>query len=147
MITPTLPGQVLLIEDGDDDVALMRRAVLRANLPVELEVALDGAVAIDRLTAPGSAAPPDLVLLDLKLPKFSGLEVLAAIRAAPRTALLPVVVLTTSIEPSDRREAYRLGANSYLRKPVDFNEFVELMKLVVRYWLETNQAPPRREEA
>lgn len=147
MITPAPPGQVLLIEDSDDDVVLMRRAVLRANLPVEFEVVPDGAAAIDRLIAPGSPDLPDLVLLDLNLPKLGGLEVLAAIRAAPRTALLPVVVLTTSIEQSDRREAYRLGANSYLRKPVDYSEFVELMKLVVRYWLETNQAPPRREEA
>jgi two-component system response regulator len=110
-----------------------------------MELAVDGAAALARLFS-ADAARPDLVLLDLKLPLVDGLEILRRIRAEARTATIPVVVLTTSLEEHDLREAYRRGANSYLRKPVDFTQFVAMMRDALHYWLELNNLPSLRAE-
>jgi two-component system response regulator len=134
--------RVLLVEDNGDDVELARRALRRCGLPVDLRVAEDGAIALELLAATPGDELPDLLLLDLKLPRLGGLELLARLRAAPATSLIPVVVLTTSLEEHDLREAYRHGANSYLRKPVDFDEFTVMIREIVHYWLTLNQPPP-----
>lgn len=136
---PELP-RILLVEDNADDVELARRALRRCGYPVDLRVASDGVVALELLAA--TDGPPDLVLLDLNLPGLSGLDLLARLRAAPATSLVPVVVLTTSLEAHDLREAYRRGANSYLRKPVDFDEFVGMVRELCHYWLVLNRPPP-----
>lgn len=137
---------ILLVEDSADDEALTLRALARSGVANEVEVVRDGAEAIDRLTGPGSEGRPvpELVLLDLKLPRVDGLEVLRRLRAHPRTALLPIVILTTSQEESDRLEGYRLGVNSYIRKPVDFSQFAESVKSLGLYWLVINEPPPRQ---
>ena len=141
---------LLLVEDNPDDVELTLRALKKSRIASEVVVARDGVEALAYLFATGPYADrnpdadPALVLLDLKLPKIDGLEVLRQMRAADRTAFVPVVVLTLSNEEQDIREAYRLGANSYLRKPVDFDRFNELLQQVGRYWLQLNEAPPQR---
>jgi two-component system response regulator len=134
---------VLLIEDNDDDIELTRRAFARNHILNELVVARDGAEASALLFAEDrEQLLPQFILLDLKLPKISGLELLKEIRANPRTALIPTVILTSSKQDEDLIEGYRLGVNSYVRKPVDFNEFVEAVRQVGLYWLVINQPPP-----
>jgi two-component system response regulator len=137
---------ILLVEDNPDDEALALRALRRNNIANEVIVARDGVEALDFLFATGPYADrdaldlPEVVLLDLKLPKLHGLEVLQRVRADPRTQLLPVVILTTSSEDRDMVESYRLGANSYIRKPVDFDQFTEAVRQLGMYWLVLNQA-------
>ena len=134
---------VLLIEDNDDDIELTRRAFARNHILNELVVARDGAEASALLfTEDREQLLPQFILLDLKLPKISGLELLKEIRANPRTALIPTVILTSSKQDEDLVAGYRLGVNSYVRKPVDFNEFVEAVRQVGLYWLVINQPPP-----
>jgi two-component system response regulator len=137
---------ILLVEDSPADEALTLRALKKANIMSEVVVARDGAAALDYLFG-GEAgeAPrklPELILLDLKLPKLDGHEVLKRIRADARTQLLPVVILTTSVEDEDRLEGYRVGANSYVRKPVDFTEFSQAVLQLGIYWLVLNEQPP-----
>lgn len=142
-------GIILLIEDNPDDVELTWRALSRSNVANELVVVTDGAEALDYLFARGKYATrdmrvtPEVVLLDLKLPKVDGLEVLRRIRSDERTRLLPVVILTSSNQEKDIRDSYELGANSYVRKPVDFEQFVEATTTLGLYWLVVNQPPPR----
>jgi len=139
---------ILLVEDNADDVALTLRAFKRSHVMNTIAVARDGIEALDYLFgrdahADRAGAPlPTLIILDLKLPKLDGLGVLKAIRADDRTRLLPVVILTSSKEEQDLISGYSLGANSYVRKPVDFAEFVEAVKVLGIYWLMMNQSPP-----
>ena len=139
---------ILLVEDNPNDEALTLRALKKSNILNPVIVARDGAEALDYLFARGAhqdrkpAGNPEVVLLDLKLPKLDGLEVLRQIRASERTKLLPVVVLTSSVEEQDLLRGYALGANSYVRKPVDFNQFVDAVKQLGLYWLVLNQRPP-----
>ncbi|NOH02888.1 MAG: response regulator [Chloroflexi bacterium] len=140
---------ILLVEDNPDDEALTVRALRKNNIANRLSVVRDGAEALDFLFGAGSYAGrdlndmPEIVLLDLKLPKVDGLEVLRRIREDPRTQLLPVVILTSSREEQDLIAGYKLGANSYVRKPVDFSQFVEAVHQLGLYWLVLNEAPPR----
>ena len=137
---------ILLVEDNPDDEALTLRALKKNNILNEVVVARDGAEALEVLFATGAHAGrqalPQLVLLDLKLPKIDGLDVLRRLRADPRTRLQPVVVLTTSIEERDVVTSYDLGANSYIRKPVDFEQFVDAVRQLGIYWLVLNVPPP-----
>ena len=137
---------ILLIEDNADDELLTRRAFQKNNILNEVVVARDGAEAIDLLLGSagerGAPPVPAVILLDLNLPKISGLEVLRRLRADDRTRLLPVVILTSSREEQDLIEGYRLGANSYVRKPVDFAEFLNATRQLGLYWLMLNEAPP-----
>jgi CheY-like chemotaxis protein len=139
---------ILLVEDNPDDEALTLRAFRKNNITNEVVVARDGAEALDYLFATGAYAKrqagvlPQIVILDLKLPKIDGLEVLRRLRAAPQTKLLPVVILTSSNEERDRLEGYGLGANSYVRKPVDFAQFVDAVRQLGLYWLLLNERPP-----
>lgn len=137
---------ILLVEDNPKDEALTLRALRKGNIANRVVVARDGAQAVDYLLAPGADgarnALPQLILLDLKLPKLDGHEVLRRIRSDERTRLLPVVILTTSVEDRDRLEGYRLGANSYVRKPVDFSEFADAVVQMGLYWLVLNEKPP-----
>jgi two-component system response regulator len=141
---------ILLVEDNPDDAALTLRAFKRSHLMNPIEVARDGVEALDFLFARNdyvhraSLALPTLVILDLKLPRLDGLGVLKAIRAEERTRFLPVVILTSSKEEQDLISGYTLGANSYVRKPVDFAEFLEAAKVLGIYWLMMNQVPPER---
>ena len=141
---------ILLVEDNPDDEALTLRALRRSHLLNPIEVARDGVEALDFLFARNGHAAraaqplPTLVILDLKLPKLDGLGVLKAIRSEPRTRFLPVVILTSSQEERDLISGYELGANSYVRKPVDFNEFLDAAKVLGIYWLMINQLPPER---
>jgi len=132
--------QIVLVEDNPDDVELTRRAFRRAKICNPVVVARDGAEAIDFLLGE-EAVSPAVVLLDLKLPKLSGLEVLKRLRADPRTRHTPVVVLTTSKHEQDMIQSYELGANSYVQKPVDFNEFTEAAAQLGLYWLLVNEVP------
>jgi two-component system response regulator len=132
------PGTILLVEDNLDDVALTRRALRKSNITNELVVVGDGEEAL-RQILPGDARLPLLVLLDINLPKVNGLDVLRAIRADDRTRCLPVVVLTTSSEERDIVESYQLGANSYVRKPIVFDDFLEAIRILGLYWLLVNQ--------
>lgn len=135
---------ILLVEDNPDDVALTIRALKRNNLLNEVIVARDGAEALDLLFGTDTAAPiemPEIVLLDLNLPRISGLDVLRRIRTEERTKLLPVVVLTTSDEDRDKIESYSLGANSYIAKPVEFEQFSSAVKQLGIYWLAINIGP------
>ncbi|HTB22553.1 MAG TPA: response regulator [bacterium] len=137
---------ILLVEDNPDDRALTMRALQKNQMLNPVLIAEDGVHALEILLGgPASAPadpPPALVLLDLKLPKVDGLEVLKAVRSDPRTRLLPVVVLTSSKEEQDLVASYRLGANSYIRKPVEFTKFVEAVRQLGLYWLVLNEAPP-----
>lgn len=141
---------VLLVEDNDDDVQLTLRAFQKHKLANDIHVATDGVEALDFLFARGAHADrngaelPQVVLLDLNLPKIDGLEVLRQIRADPRTRTLPVVVLTSSNEERDLVESYRLGANSYVRKPVDFQQFMEAAHQLGLYWVVMNLPAPFR---
>ena len=140
---------ILLVEDNPDDEALTIRALNRNNITNEVFVARDGVQAMDYVFARGTHADrdindlPRLVLLDLKLPKVDGLEVLRQIRADERTKRLPVVVLTSSKEEQDLVDSYNLGVNSYIRKPVDFTLFSEAVRQGGLYWLVLNEPPPR----
>lgn len=142
---------ILLVEDNPDDAALTLRAFKRSHLVNPISVARDGVEALDFLFARGdyetrgSHPLPALVLLDLKLPRLDGLGVLKAIRAEPRMRFLPVVILTSSKEEEDLISGYSLGANSYVRKPVDFAEFMEAAKVLGIFWMMLNQLPPVRE--
>lgn len=139
---------ILLVEDNPDDEALTIRALRKAHVSNEVIVARDGAEALDYLFAEGryhgrnTTVQPQIVLLDLKLPKIDGLQVLERIRADKRTELIPVVILTTSKEEKDLISGYSLGANSYVAKPVDFVEFTEAVKNLGMYWLLINERPP-----
>jgi two-component system response regulator len=135
---------ILLVEDNPDDIELTQRAFAKNHIINEVVVLRDGAEACDFLFDSDRAgrALPQVILLDLKLPKISGLEVLERIRANDDTALIPTVILTSSKQEEDLLEGYRLGVNSYVRKPVDFNEFVEAVRQVGLYWLVLNEAPP-----
>jgi len=139
------PKTILLIEDSPDDVALTEAAFARLGLAHRLIVASDGESALDllvpRTQGNGPSELPDLVLLDLKLPGMDGFEVLRRVRGDARASLLPVVVLTSSVEERDVSTSYRLGANSYIRKPIDFDEFVPIAAQILRYWLGLNEPP------
>jgi len=140
---------ILLVEDNPDDELLAIRALKKNNIMNDVVIARDGAEALDYLFGTGAYAGrdtsvmPQVVLLDLKLPKIDGLGVLKRLRDDERTKLLPVVVLTSSKEDKDLNESYRLGANSYIRKPVDFIQFTEAIKQLGLYWLVLNEPPPQ----
>lgn len=141
---------ILLVEDNPDDEALAVRALKRSNIANELVVARDGVEALDYLFAQGqyserdSQIMPQVVLLDLKLPKLDGLGVLRRLRADERTKRIPVVILTSSNEEQDRLNGYDLGANSYVRKPVDFEQFSEAARQLGLYWLVLNESAPQK---
>ena len=138
---------ILLAEDNPDDVTLTLRALKKSKIMNEVVVAQDGVEALDYLFGTGKYAGrdtrvlPQVVLLDLKMPRMDGLEVLQRVRSDERTRLLPVVVLTTSSEDKDRVESYKLGANSYIRKPVNFEQFVDAVQKLGLYWLVLNEGP------
>jgi two-component system response regulator len=140
---------ILLVEDNPDDEELTLRALRKNNIMTTVDVAHDGAEALDYLFCQGAhkardpSQKPAIVMLDLKLPKIDGLEVLRRIRADERTRLMPVVILTSSKEEQDLLKSYSLGANSYIRKPVDFNQFVTTVGHLGLYWLVLNEAPPK----
>jgi CheY-like chemotaxis protein len=140
---------VLLVEDSPDDAALIQRAFKKSKITAQVMVARDGVEALDYLLASGvygardPDAMPTVVLLDLKMPKLDGFEVLRRLRSERRTAVLPVVMLSSSNEEQDIARAYTLGANSYVRKPVDFGELSEAVRLIGSYWLSLNETPPR----
>jgi len=137
---------ILLIEDNPDDEALTLRAFNKLQIPNQVVITRDGVEAVDYLFCTGVYAErdkadiPAIILLDLKLPRIDGLEVLRRIRADSRTALLPVIILSTSTEPRDIQQAYLLGANSYIRKPVDYNDFIQAVGTIAAYWLTLNEA-------
>jgi two-component system response regulator len=139
---------ILLVEDNPDDIHLTLYALRQNNLAHAVHVVRDGEEALDFLFGRGAYAahrvdqPPKVVLLDLKLPKVDGLEVLRVVKRENRTKALPVVVMTSSTEQRDMVEGYQLGVNSYIQKPVDFDHFRELIKQLGFYWLVTNQSPP-----
>jgi two-component system, response regulator len=139
---------ILLIEDNPDDEALTLRALKKNNITNEVVVLRDGAEALDYFFGNGkyegrdTRVMPQVTLLDLKLPKIDGLEVLRQLRANPQTKLVPVVILTSSNEEQDRLKGYGLGANSYVRKPVDFNQFIEAVRQLGLYWLLLNERAP-----
>lgn len=141
---------ILLVEDNPDDEALTLRAFRKNNIRNKIVVTRDGEEALDYLFCRGAYAGrdphevPEFILLDLKLPKVDGLEVLRQIRADARTRLLPVVILTSSKEEQDLIEGYSRGANSYVRKPVDFNQFLEAVLQLGLYWLVLNETPARK---
>lgn len=148
--TPGESVQLLLVEDDPYDAELALRALLKANLSSHVHVVRDGVEALEFLFAEGEHAgrrvedAPRVVLLDLKLPRVSGLEVLRRIKSDPRTRAIPVVILTSSLEQQDVLESYGLGANSYVVKPVSFDRFAESVLQVGRYWLALNQPPAGR---
>ena len=138
---------ILLVEDNADEETLALRALSRSGARIQVVVARDGAEALDIALARGAyvgADLPEFVLLDLKLPKVSGIEVLRRLRAEARTAVLPIVVLTSSSEERDVSDSYRAGANSYVRKPVDFDLYTRTLAEVGHFWTEINQSPTRQ---
>jgi two-component system, response regulator len=147
---PISPRTILLVEDNPDDEELTLRALARNNIGNQVVVVRDGQEAVDWLDGTGPYAGrdpsdvPALILLDLKLPKIDGLEVLRRLRATPRTAIVPVVILTSSKEDRDRADGYYGGANSYVQKPVDFTSFVDAVRQLGMYWLMLNEPPPSR---
>lgn len=140
---------ILLVEDNDDDVALTQRAFRKSNIANEVVVVRNGVEALDFLFGCGDYAErdtrhlPEMILLDIQLPMLNGLEVLQKIRADELTRYVPVIVLTSSDEERDLFDSYNFGANSYIRKPVDFNRFIEAVQQLGMYWLVLNQLPPR----
>jgi len=143
------PKIILLVEDNPSDIGLTQRALEKSRIANELIVAEDGQEALDYLFGAGAFAGrdvaelPALILLDIKLPRVNGLEVLRRIRADERTHRLPVVILTTSKEEQDVAASYDLGVNSYIRKPVDFTQFAQAIQQVGLYWLVLNEEPPK----
>jgi len=143
-----VPKVILLVEDNPDDEALTLRALRKNKVANDIIVARDGAEALDYLFATGKHAgrnpreTPQVVLLDIRLPKVDGMEVLRRIRHDERTRYVPVVILTSSKEEQDLVNGYKLGANSYVRKPVDFDQFVEAARHLGLYWLVLNESPP-----
>ena len=137
---------ILLVEDNPDDEALTLRAFKKNNIFNEVTVARDGQQALDYFFGEGASErpAPALLLLDLKLPKIDGLEVLRRLRADPRTRLQPIVILTSSKEEQDIVSGYSLGANSYIRKPVDFDQFMEAIRQLGLYWLVLNEPPVQK---
>ncbi len=141
--------EILLVEDNPQDVELTLRALKKHNLANSVHVVKDGAEALDYIFASGAyegrdvGKTPKVILLDLKLPKVDGLEVLKRIRGNDRTNLIPVVILTSSKEEADRINGYKLGANSYVQKPVDFDKFSEAIRQLGLYWLLLNEPPPK----
>ncbi|MCZ7563935.1 MAG: response regulator [Burkholderiales bacterium] len=141
---PAHRAVVLLVEDDPDEAALALRAFARSGFGARVEVAHDGESALERLHGLDAAARPvpALVLLDLKLPRLDGIEVLKRIRSNPRTRLVPVVMLSTSVEPRDVAAALGLNANAYVRKPTAFDDFVDALRRVAEFWLVLNERPP-----
>jgi len=140
---------VLLVEDNPNDIELTLRAFNKCAIANPIVIAHDGVEALDLLLATGACAGrppllPAVILLDLNLPRLDGLEVLRRLRAEPRTRLLPVVIVTTSVEDDDRLKGYENGANSYIRKPVDFAAFARVVATLGLYWLAINVPPPAR---
>jgi CheY-like chemotaxis protein len=133
---------ILLVEDDPDHEALTIRALKKSNMANVVVVARDGEEAVEMLCGP-NAIKPQVVLLDLKLPKLDGLEVLKRVRDCDQTRLLPIVVLTSSDEERDVVRSYALGVNSYIRKPVNFNDFAEATRQLGMYWLVLNECPPK----
>jgi len=146
---PTTEVEILLVEDNPNDAELAIRALKKHNLANHVAVVTDGEEALEFMFARGKYAKrnvesgPKIILLDLKLPKVGGLEVLREIKSDPRTKVIPVIVLTSSKEEKDIVESYKLGVNSYISKPVDFDKFVESVKDIGYYWLLLNQSPIR----
>jgi CheY-like chemotaxis protein len=136
-----IEGLILLVEDNPDDEKLTLRALKKNNIANPIVVARDGQEAADYLFN-AEKRLPSLILLDLKLPKIGGLEILQRVRHEARTKLIPIVVLTSSKEDTDRVSSYNLGCNSYIRKPVDFDKFVEAVGQLGLYWLVLNEPPP-----
>jgi two-component system response regulator len=138
---------ILLVEDNPDDVKLTLRSLKKSNILNKVVVAEDGVEALDYLFGTGKyegrdvSVMPQVILLDLKMPRMDGMEALRRIRDDERTKLLPVVILTTSSEDKDRVDGYKLGANSYIRKPVDFTQFAESVRQLGLYWLVLNEVP------
>jgi two-component system, response regulator len=147
MMAENNPIEILLVEDNPNDVELALHAFKHNNLTNRIQVARDGAEALDYLFGRGEFAQrdvndtPKVILLDLKLPKVDGLEVLRMVKADPRLRLIPVVVLTSSREERDIVESYKLGVNSYIVKPIDFQQFTEAIRVLGLYWLLLNQPP------
>ena len=141
--------EILLVEDNPDDLELALLALRKGNLANKIEIARDGEEALDFLFCRNAFAsrsfdnPPKVVLLDLKLPKVDGLEVLRTVKGDPRTQAIPIVVMTSSKEQRDMIDGYKLGVNSYIQKPVDFTQFREIIGKLGFYWLVINQSPPR----
>jgi len=139
--------EILLVEDNQDDLDMTLRALRKANLTNHIQAVRDGAEAVDFIFCQGAFAgrkfesPPKVILLDLKLPKIDGMEVLKRIKSDPRTKMIPVVVLTSSMEQKDVIESYNLGVNSYMVKPVNFEGFAATVKDLGMYWLLLNQPP------
>ena len=148
----TVGGRILIIDDSPDDVTLTLRALRKNNITNAVDIATDGEEALRQLfpsEEPSDGRPdalPALVLLDLNMPKVSGLEVLRSIRSNPRTKYLPVVVLTTSTEERDIANTYDIGANSFVRKPVEFDEFLDAVRLLGMYWLLVNRPAGRHHD-
>jgi two-component system response regulator len=149
-MTAMAEKMILLVEDNPDDEELTTRALRRqAKIANQIVVARDGSEAVDYLFGEGKHAGrdlsqmPALILLDLKLPKLSGFDVLQRLRADPRTKLIPTVILTSSSEEEDMLKSYQSGANSYVRKPVEFDAFVNAVGQLGSYWMQINQPPPR----
>lgn len=138
-------GRILLVEDNDDDVALLKRALKKHGMYNEIMIARNGVQALEYLFDQENKGSlmPSLVILDLKLPKLNGLEVLKAIRANNFTRGLPIIILTTSTEQEDIIESYNLGANSYIRKPVEFDKFLEAVGQLGLYWMTLNETNPK----
>jgi CheY-like chemotaxis protein len=146
MISHEPPVEILLVEDSPDDSAFFVHALAKAGVKARLHVVVDGAQALeyffgDAGDAVRSASLPRLVVLDLKLPKVDGLEVLRTLKTNPRTQPIPVVVLSSSLEERDLAASYRLGANSYILKPMDFDHYGDCVRTLARYWVEINRTP------